>query len=901
MNVKNQEKYNHLRESYPCFEYKGFEYDIVECDFVLRFHFCCKNHSFTPTHTFKAKEFYSFNHLSKEQLDLLVFNIGMIELVSYWKAFCSPTILIHNYKLDSEQLAFWRKIYFYGLGEFFFINGIKTDINSFVDFAFDTDRELKPCAFDLEDKYIVPIGGGKDSVVSLDLLYGAGRDVRTFIINPRGATLDCCKQAKIQRDEILENRRTIDAHLLELNAEGYLNGHTPFSAMLAFTSLLTAAFSKRKHIALSNESSANESTVKGEKINHQYSKSLEFENDFRSYVAKYISTDFNYFSFLRPLSELHIAKLFSELKYHHVFKSCNAGSKQDIWCGNCPKCLFAFIILSPFVETKLLAEVFGKNLFEDENLKDYLLELCGVGEQKPFECVGTIDEVNMAIAMRIKREAASEKEILLREWLQLPFAQFCLDKTESHNLFTLQNQHNLLPRDFEIFSDSHSVIVNAELKRMFTAEKVAVLGYGREGISTVKLLERIGADCSLVVADGNKELILRNQETISQNKETKNSFQELKFSLLSAENLNDRTMFVKAPGIPYKNIPFVPKDKITSQSDIFLQFFASQTIAISGTKGKSTTSSLIYKIIKDQTPNVVFAGNIGVPLFETIEHIDKDTIIVAEMSAHQLQFIKRSPHISVLLNLYEEHLDHFSDCNEYWNAKFNLASKQSKSDYFVFDSDDKRIQDLIQANDLLSTLVGFGKEEYHYPELKYLKGEHNKSNAVAAMKVVEILGLDKEKAIESMINFEPLAHRLQPIGVINGVSYYNDSISTIPEATIAALEALKDVQTLILGGKDRGIDYSVLAKELKRFSVQNIVFVGQAGRRMNEILRESALDYNAFLCDDYEAIVKWCAENTEKGKICLLSPAASSYDMFRNFEHRGEVFSALVEGLRNTQ
>lgn len=899
MNVKNQEKYNQLRESYPCFEYRGFEYDIVEGDFVLKFHFYCRNHSFTPTHTFKSKEFYSFNHLSKAQLDLLVFNIGMIELVSYWKAFCSPTILIHDYKLDSEQLAFWRKIYFYGLGEFFFINGIKTDINSFVNFAFDTDKELQPCAFDLEDKYIVPIGGGKDSVVSLDLLYGAGRDVRTFIINPRGATLDCCKQAKIQRDEILEDRRTIDSHLLELNAEGYLNGHTPFSAMLAFTSLLTAAFSKRKHIALSNESSANESTVKGEKINHQYSKSLEFENDFRSYVAKYISTDFNYFSFLRPLSELHIAKLFSELKYHHVFKSCNAGSKQDIWCGNCPKCLFAFIILSPFVETKLLSEVFGKNLFEDENLKDYLFELCGVGEQKPFECVGTIDEVNMAIAMRIKRETGSEKEILLKEWLQLPFSQSCLDMTDSHNLFTLQNQHNLLPRDFEIFADSYAAIVKAELKRMFASEKVAVLGYGREGISTVKLLERIGVDCSLVVADGNKELILRNQETISQNKETKKSFQDLEYCLLGVDNLNDRTLFVKAPGIPYKNIPFVPKDKITSQSDIFLQLFASQTIAVSGTKGKSTTSSLIYKIIKDQTPNVVFAGNIGVPLFETIDSINKDTIIVAEMSAHQLQFIKRSPHISVLLNLYEEHLDHFGDCAEYWSAKFNLASKQSESDYFVFDSDDKRIQNLIQANDLPSTLIGFVKEGYHYPELKYLKGEHNKSNAVAAMKVVEILGLDKEKAIESMINFEPLAHRLQPIGAIDGVSYYNDSISTIPEATIAALEALKDVQTLILGGKDRGIDYSILAKELKRFSVQNIVFVGQAGKRMNEILSESGLDYNAFVCDDYEAIVKWCAENTEKGKICLLSPAASSYDMFRNFEHRGEVFSTLVKALRN--
>ncbi|MBO5963508.1 MAG: hypothetical protein J6P97_03405, partial [Bacteroidales bacterium] len=388
MIADNSEKYKQLREAYSCFEYKGFEYGIQEGDFEMVFHFSCGEHSFNPKHIFKSKDFYSFTDLNKEQLDLLVFNVGMIELVSYWKAFCSKKIRICNYSLDSQQQDFWRKIYFHGLGEFFFVNEIQTDINSFVEFEFEKTEILKPCRFDLEDRYIVPIGGGKDSVVSLDLLYGAGRDVRTFIINPRGATLDCCSNANISRDEILEDRRTIDAHLLELNAQGFLNGHTPFSAMLAFTSLLVAAFSKRKHIALSNESSANESTVKGEKINHQYSKSLEFENDFRSYVSKYISPDFNYFSFLRPLTELHIAKLFSQLKYQYVFKSCNAGSKQDIWCGNCPKCLFAFVILSPFLEKEVLKQVFGKNLFEDENLKTYLLQLCGIGEQKPFECVG---------------------------------------------------------------------------------------------------------------------------------------------------------------------------------------------------------------------------------------------------------------------------------------------------------------------------------------------------------------------------------------------------------------------------------------------------------------------------------------------------------------------------------
>ena len=892
MIADNSEKYKQLREAYPCFEYKGFEYGIVNGDFEMVFHFFCGEHSFNPKHIFKSKDFYSFTDLNKEQLDLLVFNVGMIELVSYWKAFCSKKIRICNYSLDSQQQDFWRKIYFHGLGEFFFVNGIQTDINSFVEFEFEKTEILKPCRFDLEDHYIVPIGGGKDSVVSLDLLYGAGRDVRTFIINPRGATLDCCSNANISRDEILEDRRTIDAHLLELNAQGFLNGHTPFSAMLAFTSLLVAAFSKRKHIALSNESSANESTVKGEKINHQYSKSLEFENDFRSYVSKYISPDFNYFSFLRPLTELHIAKLFSQLKYQYVFKSCNAGSKQDIWCGNCPKCLFAFIILSPFLEKEVLKQVFGKNLFEDENLKTYLLQLCGVGEQKPFECVGTIEEVNIAIAMRIRRNPTSEKEVLLHEWLNQPFAKQYLAQTDTDFCFTPQKDHNLLPRDYEIFSKAYSVIKKAELRRMLSSEKIAVLGFGREGKSSLNLLKEIMPKQNLIVADGNKEII-------SQNQVSENSFQDIEFRFLKEGNFDDVSLFLKTPGIPCSAIGFVPKEKLTSQSDLFLRLFANQVVAISGTKGKSTTSSLLYKIIKDQNPNVVFAGNIGLPLFEVLDEINEETIIVVEMSAHQLQFIEKSPHISVLLNLYEEHLDHFEDCSEYWNAKFNLALHQSKGDFFVYNSEDERIESLLRENELKSECIAFSKEEYDYDEPMYLKGEHNKLNALAALKVVEILGLNKEKAVESLMGFEPLQHRLQMVATINDVTYYNDSISTIPEATIAALEALKKVQTLILGGKDRGIDYSVLIKGLSKYSVENIAFVGQAGKRMNQMLKAAGFKYNCLESNNYEEIVKWCAEKTQKGKICLLSPAASSYDMFRNFEHRGEVFSALVKELRN--
>ena len=186
--------------------------------------------------------------------------------------------------------------------------------------------------------------------------------------------------------------------MLQMNAEGYLNGHTPFSALLAFYTILLGFATKSKYIALSNESSANEPTVPDTEINHQYSKSVAFENDFRHYVSKYIDADIQYFSFLRPLNELQIAKFFSRAKeYRKVFKSCNAGSKTDSWCGKCPKCLFTWLALSPFIPRNELTEIFGKDLLKDNDLRVILDQLDGSVEVKPFECVGTVGEVRACV------------------------------------------------------------------------------------------------------------------------------------------------------------------------------------------------------------------------------------------------------------------------------------------------------------------------------------------------------------------------------------------------------------------------------------------------------------------------------------------------------------------------
>lgn len=871
--MNNNEKFNSFRKQYPLFVYEDFKYSIDEKGLKIEFTFINGEHTFSPTLLVEKKDFFSFSHLSKEQLSLLVFNMGMVELISYWKAFCSPRVVIKPYALKKEQIDFYKKLYYNGLGEFFYVNGINVSQEEFLNIENYSNNYTIAQSFEVEDKYIVPIGGGKDSVVTMDLLLSANRDVVPFIINPRGATVDCCSIAGFSQERTLTCKRVIDAHLLELNAQGCLNGHTPFSAMLAFTTLLISALTKRKYIALSNEDSASESTVKGSEVNHQYSKSLEFENDFRAYVAKFISEDFYYFSFLRPLSELHIAKLFSKLSYQSVFKSCNAGSKQNIWCGKCPKCLFAFIILSPFVSKEELIAIFSKNLFEDKDLEEYFLQLCGERQTKPFECVGTVSEVRAALALCLRnRREDYENDYLMKIFQRISRADECFEKLNERVFFELSSNHNLPVRDLEIFSNSHFATKKAGLIKLLKPHKIAILGYGREGQSTHKLIKELLPEKEILIADDKSPLA---------------------GCTLQDSCLKSCTLYIKTPGISMKKLQGLDREKITSQTDIFLQLYSNQTIGITGTKGKSTTSNLVYKILLDQGFDVLLAGNIGVPLLDIISNIKENTIIVAELSAHQLQFIHTSPKVSILLNLFEEHLDHFDSYEQYKESKYNIATKQTKQGVFIFNKDSKEIKALLEKTPLQSRQKPFSKEEATI-EANYLKGEHNQMNILSAILASQEFGAKKEEAETTAKNFQPLAHRLEYVGEKNGVVYYNDSISTIPQATIEALKALKKVQTLILGGMDRGIDYSPIVEQIGEFEVKNIAFVGQAGRRIYKEMKEKANNYNCLLSDDYKEIVSWCKANTQKEKICLLSPAASSYDMFTNFEHRGEVFKQLI-------
>lgn len=399
----NQHKFDALRERYSALTFERQTVTKGNGTLQLALEFSLDDqYRFHPTLEIPTRPFFDWDGIPMEQIEALAFQIGMTELVSYWKIACPKRVVVKPFALTESQKSFWKKLYYNGLGEFLYLNGITVSEADLMQIESVGNQTFTKVDLPLEERTLVPVGGGKDSVVTLECLRKE-MPVIPLIVNPRGATLNCVETAGYGEDDFIVIHRTLDPTMLKLNAEGYLNGHTPFSALLAFISVLVAFGSRSKYIALSNENSANEATVPGTNINHQYSKSIEFERDFRNYVAENLNDNVQYFSFLRPLNELQIASLFAQCEaYHGVFRSCNVGSKTDSWCGHCPKCLFTWIILSPFLSRERLTAIFGKDLMADATLQPIFEELNGTAPVKPFECVGTVEEVRACVAATSK-------------------------------------------------------------------------------------------------------------------------------------------------------------------------------------------------------------------------------------------------------------------------------------------------------------------------------------------------------------------------------------------------------------------------------------------------------------------------------------------------------------------
>jgi len=391
-------RFEQLREKHPAFHYHGYEIRRNSAQIVLQFHFSIENLcEFRPETAIDLEHLPLCNDPQSPLARELVFVLGLAEVASYWKSTCSPVIKVHCGALSQGEISWWKRLWYHGLGEFFYRNEIVTDIESFVQVECDGVPSLYETDFHAEDISLVPVGGGKDSCVTLQLLKEQGLNLMGFTVNDLPARSETFAAAGFAPEQMLRTHRMIDPALLRRNAEGCWNGHTPFSAIVAFLGLYNAYLIGAGELVLSNEASANEPSVPGTDINHQYSKSYAFEQDMNGYITRRFGLPIRYFSLLRPFHELQIAKCFSSLpQYHFAFRSCNAGSRQNIWCCSCAKCLFVYLMLAPFLPRKRLDAIFGQNLLESAELRKELRELLGENKQKPFECVGTIDEARAA-------------------------------------------------------------------------------------------------------------------------------------------------------------------------------------------------------------------------------------------------------------------------------------------------------------------------------------------------------------------------------------------------------------------------------------------------------------------------------------------------------------------------
>lgn len=404
-------------------------------------------------------------------------------------------------------------------------------------------------------------------------------------------------------------------------------------------------------------------------------------------------------------------------------------------------------------------------------------------------------------------------------------------------------------------------------------KRIFILGFGREGRSSLRFIEKYMPEATVAVADKNP---------IEGVKHSGNEY---------LASMYDYDIVIKTPGISLKD--FDTKGvEITSQTDLFFSQFHKQTIGISGTKGKSTTTSLIYHLLKSSGRDAILTGNIGIPCFDIMENIKPDSVVVYELSAHQLEYVHNSPRVGVLLNVFEEHLDHFGTFERYKSAKLNLLRFMGEDDTAVIH--DSLLNDTLDlfVNSKIFSLFDF--DEMIDRTALPLKGEHNFQNVKAALLACDAYGVDYLELIPYLYTFKPLEHRLEPVGTFGGVTFYNDSISTIPQAAISACEALRRVDFLLLGGFDRGIDYQPLADYLKTHTVKHLLFTGMAGERMMQIMDGISASSMAVYSTMDEAFA-YISNHANPGDVVLLSPAASSYDQYKNFEERGAKFKQLAQ------
>lgn len=437
------------------------------------------------------------------------------------------------------------------------------------------------------------------------------------------------------------------------------------------------------------------------------------------------------------------------------------------------------------------------------------------------------------------------------------------------------------------------------LKKLIAEKHILVLGYGREGKSTLRRIRQAGGYASVTVAD-----------------QAGASLEDPKVRLLSGpgymDTLDNYDLVFKSPGIVLPKDPSEYVCRFTSQMEVFLTAYRERIIGITGTKGKSTVTTLLYHILKENGRDVVLAGNIGIPAFDILEDIGPKTLMVCELSCHQLEYIHVSPHMAVLLNIHEEHLDHYGTMEKYVHSKQQIYLHQKPDDLLfcglpvlprkgTCKSRICTVSDRYSTADVMlsGTRIRFEQGDYRIPaDDIHLLGHHNHIDIAFDYAICHTLGLSDEVFDAALRTYEPLPHRLNFVGERDGIRYYDDSISTICDTTIQALKSIPSVGTVLIGGMDRGIEYDELIRFLSDDGVPHIILMAATGKRIYDEIRQKYPDFHAperlILVDTLEEAVSCAKKITSPGTACVLSPAAASYGIFKNFEERGDVFTELA-------
>lgn len=453
----------------------------------------------------------------------------------------------------------------------------------------------------------------------------------------------------------------------------------------------------------------------------------------------------------------------------------------------------------------------------------------------------------------------------------------------------------------------------------FDGKKVGIIGLGVEGLSSLKFYKFHGAEVSVREIKEESQL---DKEVLL---EARNYTSDFLFGKDYLTNLLIFDIIVRSPGVR----PDLPQlleatregIRLTSNMKAFLDISPAKIIGVTGTKGKGTTTTLISEMLKKSGGRAFVGGNIGIPPLDLIDQLSRDDWIVLEMSSFQLIDMQKSPKIAVVLMVTTEHLDWHKSTQEYIKAKANIVSHQNQEDFAIINVDHPGSSGLIDKTNAKKILVSLFKEQNPGVYLKneiivrnvsgkveeilpvkevFLRGRHNIENIAAAAAAVSIAGVGVDEIAQVAREFKGLEHRLEFVQDVNGIKYYNDSFSTTPETAIAAIKSFREPLVVILGGSDKGSDYSELGKEINlATNIKGIILIGQTAEKISKTFDRLG-KYKDRVFEGQKTmqeIVAKANSMSSSGDVILLSPASASFGMFKNYKDRGEQFKNIVNSI----